>query len=118
MRGRYAASSLDPAARYVDVLDAAGIETYESCEGGEGHFYAEPAVCFYGARGQGFRALTVALQHGFPVRVLRPSMRTVTRTARTGNPCSGEVRGARPRDRCSDRSGGVRRCPECRGRCA
>jgi hypothetical protein len=50
--------SLDPGVRrYVDVLDAAGVETYESCEGGEGHSYAEPAVRFYGERGQGFRAL-------------------------------------------------------------
>lgn len=63
---------LDPGiARYVDVLDAAGIETYESCEGGEGHSYAEPAIRFYGERGQGFRALAVALQHGFPVRAVR-----------------------------------------------
>jgi hypothetical protein len=65
-------ASLDPGvAPYVDVLDAAGIETYESCEGGEGHSYAEPAVRFYGERGQGFRALAIALQHGFPVRALR-----------------------------------------------
>jgi hypothetical protein len=65
-------ASLDPGvARYVDVLDAAGIETYESCEGGEGHSYAEPAVRFYGVRGEGFRALAVALQHGFPVRATR-----------------------------------------------
>lgn len=65
-------ASLDPGvARYVDVLDAAGIETYESCEGGEGHSYAEPAMRFYGERGQGFRALAIALQHGFPVRALR-----------------------------------------------
>lgn len=65
-------ASLDPGvAPYVDVLDAAGVETYESCEGGEGHSYAEPAVRFYGERGQGFRALAVALQHGFPVRAVR-----------------------------------------------
>ena len=64
--------SLDPGiARYVDVLDAAGVETYESCEGGEGHSYAEPAVRFYGVRGEGFRALAIALQHGFPVRAAR-----------------------------------------------
>ncbi len=65
-------ASLDPGvARYVDVLDAAGIETYESCEGGEGHSYAEPAVRFYGVRGEGFRALAIALQHGLPVRAIR-----------------------------------------------
>ncbi len=63
---------LDPGiARYVDVLYAAGIKTYESCEGGEGHSYAEPAIRFYGERGEGFRALAVALQWGFPVRAVR-----------------------------------------------
>ena len=65
-------ASLDPGvAPYVDVLDAHGIETYESCEGGEGHSYAEPAIRFYGVRGEGFRALAVALQHGLPVREIR-----------------------------------------------
>jgi hypothetical protein len=65
-------ASLDPGvARYVDALDAAGVETYEPCEGGEGHSNAEPAVRFYGERGQGFLALAVALQHAFPVRALR-----------------------------------------------
>ncbi len=63
---------MDPGiAPYVDVLDAAGIETYESCEGGPGHSYAEPAVRFYGAHGEGFRALAVALQHDLPVRAVR-----------------------------------------------
>ena len=65
-------ASLDPGvAPYVDVLDAAGIETYESCQGGDGHSYPEPTVRFHGERGQGFRALAVALQYGFPVRALR-----------------------------------------------
>jgi hypothetical protein len=44
-------ASLDPSsARYVDVLYAAGIRAYESCEGGEGHSYVEPKVRFYGER--------------------------------------------------------------------
>ena len=65
-------ASLDPGVvPYVDVLDAAGIETYESCEGGEGHSYAEPAVRFYGPRGEGFRALAAAVCHGLPVRSIR-----------------------------------------------
>jgi hypothetical protein len=63
---------LDPGiAPYVDVLDAAGIESFESCEGGEGHSYAEPAVRFYGVTGEGFRAMAVALQNGLPVRAVR-----------------------------------------------
>jgi hypothetical protein len=48
-----------------------GVETYESCEGGPGHSYPEPAVRFHGARGEGFRALAVASQRGFPVRAVR-----------------------------------------------
>jgi hypothetical protein len=39
--------------------------------GGEGHTYPEPAVRFYGGRGEGFRALAVAAQHGLPVRAIR-----------------------------------------------
>ena len=65
-------AALDPGvAPYVDVLDSAGVETYESCEGGDGHSYPEPAVRFYGVRGEGFRALAVALQNGLPVRAIR-----------------------------------------------
>jgi len=37
--------TLDPGIRkYVEILHAAVIETYESCEGGQGHAYTEPAV--------------------------------------------------------------------------
>lgn len=65
-------ASLDPGiAPYVDVLDAAGIETFESCEGSIGHAFLEPTVRFYGARGEGFRALAVAIQHALPVAELR-----------------------------------------------
>jgi hypothetical protein len=63
---------LDPGiARYVEVLWAAGVETFESCEGGLGHAYTEPVVRFFGNQPEGFRALCVALQHGFPVSDLR-----------------------------------------------
>ena len=63
---------LDPGiASYVDVLDAAGIETFESCEGGEGHAFLEPTIRFYGDRGEGFRALAVATTHALPVSELR-----------------------------------------------
>jgi hypothetical protein len=38
--------SLDPGiAPYVDVLDAAGVETFESCEGGDGHAFRNPRRC-------------------------------------------------------------------------
>jgi hypothetical protein len=55
----------------VKVLRDAGIETYESCQGGTGHSYREPAVRFHGARGDGFKAVAAALEYGLPVRALR-----------------------------------------------
>lgn len=59
---------LDPGIEHiVKVLRAGGVETYESCQGGEGHSYPEPTVRFHGNRGEGFRALAWALEHGLPV---------------------------------------------------
>jgi hypothetical protein len=57
--------------RYVEALGAAGVETFESCQGGPGHAYPEPTVRFYGEHSEGFRALAVALQHRFQVSALR-----------------------------------------------
>jgi hypothetical protein len=63
---------LDPGiAPYVDVLDAAGIETFESCEGSEGHGFLEPTIRFYGDNSEGFRALAVVVQRELPVSELR-----------------------------------------------
>lgn len=67
-------SGLDPGiAPYVEVLRRAGVETFESCEGGEGHCFPVPTIRFYGQRDEGFRALAVALalQHALPVSNLR-----------------------------------------------
>lgn len=58
-------------ARFVEVLAANGIETYESCQGGMGHCFAEPSVRFHGNQCEGFRALSVAHNHGLPVSALR-----------------------------------------------
>lgn len=55
----------------VKVLREAGIETFESCEGGSGHPFPEPTVRFHGQAGEGFRALAVALEFGLPVFSLR-----------------------------------------------
>jgi hypothetical protein len=67
-------SSLDPGVRpYVDVLDAAGVETFESCEGGPGHAMPEPTIRFHGQRPEGFRALAVARTYDMPVSELRRS---------------------------------------------
>ena len=55
----------------VAVLVAAGVETFESCEGGQGHAYPEPTVRFHGYREEGPRALAAAMQAGLSVSVLR-----------------------------------------------
>ena len=60
-------------AEYVRILRRAGVETFESCEGGPGHARPEPTIRFHGERAEGFRALSVAIQHGLPVSDLRRS---------------------------------------------
>lgn len=55
----------------VRVLRARGVETFESCEGGDGHAYAEPTVRFHGHRDQGWRGLWAAQESGLPVDELR-----------------------------------------------
>ncbi len=63
---------LDPKIRSaVLALREAGVETFESCQGGEGHAYPEPTVRFHGGRAEGFRALAVAQTVGLPVSALR-----------------------------------------------
>jgi len=57
--------------RIVEILNQAGIETYESCEGGPGHSYPEPTVRFHGERAEGFRALSIALQNNLSVSELK-----------------------------------------------
>jgi len=55
----------------VIALRAAGIETFESCEGGPGHAYPEPTVRFHGHRPEGFKALAAAMYAGLNVTGLR-----------------------------------------------
>jgi hypothetical protein len=55
----------------VKVLRDAGVETYESCQGGAGHPYPEPIVRFYGTEADGWRALHAALTFGLPAWELR-----------------------------------------------
>jgi hypothetical protein len=69
---------LDPGiAPYVETLQAAGIATFESCEGGRGHAFPEPTIRFCGKLPEGFRALAVALEHGFPVKAIRRYWRVI-----------------------------------------
>jgi hypothetical protein len=44
----------------VEVLHRAGVETFESCQGGSGHAYTEPTIRFHGERDAGFKALAIA----------------------------------------------------------
>lgn len=55
----------------VEALVQAGVETFESCEGGTGHAYPEPTIRFHGGRSEGFRALAAAMQAGLRVAALR-----------------------------------------------
>jgi hypothetical protein len=57
--------------RYVLVLRSEGIDTYESCQGGQGHAFPEPTVRFHGNAHEGFRAYTIAMNYGLPVFSLR-----------------------------------------------
>ncbi|MGC9954153.1 MAG: hypothetical protein ABSD21_07730 [Rhizomicrobium sp.] len=67
---------LDPGIRrFVLVLRSGGIETFESCEGGDGHAFPEPTVRFCGNNGEGFKALSVAMTYGLPVLALRRAWR-------------------------------------------
>lgn len=63
---------LDPGVRrYVLALRAAGVETFESCQGGAGHAFPEPTVRFHGNAAEGYRAFTAAMNRGLPVLSLR-----------------------------------------------
>ncbi|MFL6240061.1 MAG: hypothetical protein ACJ735_11285 [Actinomycetes bacterium] len=57
--------------RAVRVFMEAGVETFESCQGGEGHAYPEPTIRFYGTQAAGWRALHIALEHGLPISAVR-----------------------------------------------
>lgn len=63
---------LDPGIRhYVLILRSQGVETCQSCEGGTGHSYPEPTIEFWGGRGEGPRAVAVAMTYGLPIAELR-----------------------------------------------
>lgn len=56
---------------YVETLRDGGVETYESCEGGDGHCFPEPTIRFHGDMYEGCRAFAVAMQDGLPVLSVR-----------------------------------------------
>ena len=63
---------LDPGIEYaVNILRKNGVETVQSCEGGPGHAFESPTVCFFGSQGAGWHALSVAYDHDLPVVTLQ-----------------------------------------------
>jgi hypothetical protein len=65
-------TQLEPGiAEAVRVLRQGGIETFESCEGGEGHSCFEPTIRFHGSKAAGFRAVSIAMENGLRPRCLR-----------------------------------------------
>lgn len=55
----------------VLILRRGGVETFESCQGGEGHAFPDPTIKFHGDQGAGYHALSVALGNGLPVMRLQ-----------------------------------------------
>jgi hypothetical protein len=72
---------IEPAVR---LLQAAGVETFESCEGGKGHAFPEPTIRFRGGPAAGWHALGVCLDHGLPVLHLRRVWDVLDRNDPTG----------------------------------
>lgn len=68
----------------VEILQAYGIETFESCEGGLGHSYTEPTVRFYGTPEAGWRAMGVCLAHSLPIAQLRRAWNVLDSNEPTG----------------------------------
>ena len=52
--------------RAVLILRRAGVETFESCQGGDGHAFAEPTIKFHGNAWAGYKAFAVAMENGLP----------------------------------------------------
>ncbi len=59
--------------RAVKVLMDHGIETFESCQGGEGHAMARPTVRFHGGFDAGWRALATCITFDLSVLALHRS---------------------------------------------
>src|SRR5437667_12891864 len=69
---RAGGKGIDPGiADEVRILSSNGVETIESCQGGQGHSFPEPTVRFAGGKSEGPRALSIALQYDLRVTALR-----------------------------------------------
>ncbi len=56
---------------FVRVLQKNGIETFESCQGTEGHCFKYPTIRFRGNAGTGYQVVGIALALGWPVTCLQ-----------------------------------------------
>jgi hypothetical protein len=63
---------IDPGIRHeLRILRENGIETTESCQGGQGHPFPEPTIRFCGGRAAGFKAVEIAITFGLKMSDLR-----------------------------------------------
>ena len=70
------ADFLDPEIKKeVLTLRASGVETFQSCQGGEGHADPDPTVRLHGGRSEGIRALSIAMSNGLKVYTLSRTWR-------------------------------------------
>lgn len=56
--------------RFVRILRLNGVNTIQSCQGGEGHPSQHPMVWFLGDQGEGMRAAGIAMNHGYQILYL------------------------------------------------
>jgi len=65
-------SKIDPGIKHeLKILCDNGIETTESCQGGQGHPFPEPTIRFCGGRAAGFKAVEIAITFGLKMSELR-----------------------------------------------
>jgi hypothetical protein len=62
----------------VEILNKHGFKTFESCQGGEGHCFAEPTVRFEGTEFDLIRAHEVCEFYGLPVSDARRVYRKIS----------------------------------------
>lgn len=55
----------------VDFLRHNKVETFESCEGGEGHIFEVPTIRFGGTKAEGLRVISLAMQFDLGADELR-----------------------------------------------
>ena len=72
--------------RAVLVLHNAGVTTFSSCEGGEGHCFPEPTVKFQGSFACAMQAAGIAINSGLPVKAVRETW-SVQNGRFVGGPC-------------------------------